>query len=405
MRLLPASILFIVVPALLTAQLFEKPGWVRLHQQGLLLSDSVECYFGIGSSPNSQEEADAGARHDFAMNVEMKVENVIVHNVQELDNSVKEEYSANVRISSEVVLRGIGISARYEDVEHRKFYSLIRIQKSTFDTLLATEMQRDLERKKTGNRAEEEMRAEELRSRQVQLDLKKKEEATRVEELDLERKEFAEFLGFQAPDQVIDLRNGEVARNSYTIGLKAPLSAVALQSAYFLVAFWHFELSAHAYFEPGRLLKSSILHREQVAFKIQMLQGAGEMNKTSLAIGIVGYSNVSSLRALDTVQGQVSLFAAGDIALPKAFYTYASAYLDERKFSFGLSNIPFPELFKDAVSLLVQLDYVWDNNWRNRFQDPLLIQCGIRFRTSDEFTTSLTYENHEFTVFSIEVGF
>jgi hypothetical protein len=79
--------------------------------------------------------------------------------------------------------------------------------------------------------------------------------------------------------------------------------------------------------------------------------------------------------------------------------------VDGRKASIGWNCFPLPGNFKDGVSLLVQMDYVWNKEWRNRFSDPLLFQTGIRFRASDAFATSFTYEGHELVVFSIEMGF
>jgi hypothetical protein len=168
---------------------------------------------------------------------------------------------------------------------------------------------------------------------------------------------------------------------------------------------WRFEVSAIVNFQSDRFLKSDMLDREQAFFKIQLLEQAGQFYRTSLAFGVVGYSRVSTLAALDSVQPKYSLFVAGDVALPTALYSYASAYLDGRKVSIGWNCFPLPGNFKDGVSLLVQMDYVWNKEWRNRFLDPLLFQTGIRFRASDAFATSFTYEGHELVVFSIEMGF
>jgi len=404
MKYFPAILIVISLSTLLPAQELQKPDWVRIFQQGANLPDTTDSYCGIGSSTLAQDDADAMARQEFSLNIEARVQNVITRNVQETDNVLKDEYSVSARVSSDVVLHGIGITARYEDKDRKQFYALIQVRKSVYDTLLVTEIRRDLERKKAENKVEEEKKAEELRSRQAELDLRHKEEETRRQEVELEKKEYEEFLSIKAPEEVVDLRNGEIARKGYTLALKAALAPFDVQSANFTLAMWRFELSANAYFQPEESLKSGKLEREQATFKIQLLEQAGQLYKSSLAFGVVGYGNESTVGAFDSIRPSYSVFAAGDIGLPTFLYSFASVYVDGRKAAIGWNCFPLPGSLKEGVSVLVQMDYIWNKNWRNRFSDPLLLQTGIRFRASDAFATSFTYEGHEFLVFSIEMG-
>ena len=405
MRLFAASVIVIVVSSLLSAQVAPKPDWVSLAQQGKTLSDTLDSYYGIGSSTISQADADARAREEFALNIETRVQNVISRSVQETDNLLRDEYSASARVSSDVVLRGVSITSRFVDREQGQFYALIQIQKSTFDTLLATEIRRDLDRKKAENKVREEKRAEELRSRQADLELRQKEEETRRREIELEQKQYEDFLNLTPPDQVVDLRNGEIARKELTVGLKAGLSPFDVQSAYAILALWRFEISLNTYFQPDKVLESEdLMSRQQASFKIQLLDQAGQFSRTSLAFGLVGFANASKFGAFDSVKPRYSFFVAGNVGLPKFAYSVASFYVDGRKASAGMNCFPMPGYLRDAVSFLLQVDFVWNKEWRNRFLDPLLIQTGIRFRASDAFATSFTYEGHEFLVLSIEMG-
>jgi hypothetical protein len=405
MKHLLAVLFLIGSSTTLLAQDIQKPDWVKLYQQGKAFPDTMDCYFGIGSSLASQDLADIKARQEFALNIEARVHHEITHNVEEVDNVLRDEYSATAKLSSDVVLRGISISGRYVDFDLRQYYAIIQIRKSVFDTLLVAEIRRDVERKKAENRANEEKMGEELRSRQADLELRRKEEETRKQELEAERKQYEDFLSLKAPEQVIDLRNGEISRKGYTVGIKTALSPFDVQSAYINLAMWRFELSANAYFQSEQFLKDNMLDREQASFKIQLLEQAGEFYKTSLAFGVVGYAEVSTLESLDSTRPRYSLFVGGDVGLPTVLSSFASIYMDGRKFSVGWNCFPVPGKFKDGVCLLVQLDYVWTKEWRNRFSDPFLFQTGIRFRASDAFATSFTYEGHEFLVFSIEMGF
>ncbi len=148
MRHFPTLFLTICCSSLLAGQDIQKPDWVKLYQKGRALPDTLDCYSGIGSSSLTQEAADANARQEFALSIEARVRNVITRNVQEIDNVLKDEYSASAKISSEVVLRGITITGRYDDKDLKQYYALIQIRKAVFDTLLVTEIRRDLERRK-----------------------------------------------------------------------------------------------------------------------------------------------------------------------------------------------------------------------------------------------------------------
>jgi hypothetical protein len=399
MRTLALSLLFLCLTQSSFSQFTQKPDWVKQFQSGKVRVDIVNYYHGVGSSERSQDEADAKARQEFGLNVETRVQSVITREVQETEKKLTDEYSSSARVVSDVVLRGLFVTERYEDKEERKYYSLIEIEKALYDTLLVSEIRRELVRKKEENRVMEEKRQEEIRSQQADLDLKKKKEETIRKELELEKELYADFHKLKSPEQTIDLINGEIARKAHTVAVRLGLSPVEIQSAYYRLALWKFEASIDAY-----LLDKKLDH-EQAAFKIQLLDNAGELYRTSMAFGVVAYSNVSELAALDSVKPSISLFLGGNVGLPNAMFSHASFYLDRRKMALGLNNYPFPRHFGDAVSLLFQIDYVWDKNWRDRFNDPLLFQAGIRFRASDSFSTNFAYQNHEFFVFSIEMGF
>jgi hypothetical protein len=247
-------------------------------------------------------------------------------------------------------------------------------------------------------------RREEIRSQQASLDLKRKEEETRKQELELEKRLYDDFLKMNAPDQVVDLRNGEIALTGCTLAARMSLSPFNVRSANLALALWHFELLTRAEFQVDRFPKSDMLRREEAGVKIQLLRKVGEIYKTSLAFGFVSYAHETTLKAFVASRPKYSVFAAGDIALPEILSSYASVYVDARKISTGLNSFPFSGRFKNAVSILLQVDYVRNKDWRDRFQDPLLIQAGVRFRASEAFATSFAYEENEFFVFAVEVG-
>ena len=404
MKSIAVGFLSIVLASSSPSQFITRPEWVRLFQQGQPMPDATDVYCGIGASSSMQAEADANARMEFGLNVEVRVENVITREVRESEQRMSDEYTSSARVVSNIVLRGISITERYEDTIEKKFYALIRIPKSVYDTLLVTEIRRDLERKKAENRISEEQRDEGLRSQMVELDLRKKEEEVRKQERELQRNQYGDFLSLRAPEEVVDLRNGEIGRSLITMAVKTSFSPLDFQSAFFVLGLRRIEITGNAHFRPNTHSVSKTLEREQAAIKLQLLDQAGEFYRTSLAFGAVAYSTESTLGAFDSVKPHYSAFVGANVTIPEAYYSFASAYVDARKISLGLSNYPVPGHFKDAVSLVIQVDYVWNKEWRNRFLDPVLVQSGIRFRASDAFITSFTYENHEFLVFTVEVG-
>jgi len=389
-------VVFLALPA--GGQIVQKPEWVKQFQEGKGPLDATDYYVGVGSSKTTQDEANARARQEFGLNVEAHVQTVITREIQETEKRLTDEYSSSARVVSDVVFRGISVTERFEDKDDNAFYALIKIQKSVYDTLLVNEIRRDLERKKAENRVREEKRAEELRSLQAELDLKKKEEETRRLEIETERKVYEEFFRQRPPGQVVDARNAEIAKELNTVGMRFGLSPFAIQSGYYILSLSRFEVSAQAYFQE------KVLQREQAAIKIQMLEQAGEFYKTSLAFGVLGYGEASSLKALDTTKPKYSFLLTGNVALPNAWYSYASFHVDGSKLSIGIINYPLQRHFKEAISLVLQMDYVWNKDWRNRFGDALMVQGGIRFRASDTFSTSFCYENHESIVCSIEMA-
>jgi hypothetical protein len=129
MKHFPAFFLIISFTSSLPAQAVQKPEWVKLFQEGRTFADAINYYFGIGSSYFTQEDADANAHLEFALNIEARVQYVISRNVEETDNALKDEYSATARVASDVVLLGVSIMGRYEDRDLKQSYALIQIQK------------------------------------------------------------------------------------------------------------------------------------------------------------------------------------------------------------------------------------------------------------------------------------
>ncbi len=205
------------------------------------------------------------------------------------------------------------------------------------------------------------------------------------------------------PGQVVDLRNAEIPRNGILLAGRMSISPFALRSMTAGLTLWHLELLARTEFEREKFLKSEMLRREEASLKIQLLKRAGDIYKTSLAFGVVGYWTEKTWKSLWAARPRYSIFVAGDVALPDMLSSYGSAYVDARKASGGINVFPFHDHFRDAVSIILQLDYVWNRNWRDRFRDPLVLQGGVRFRASETFSTSFAYEENEFLVFAVEV--
>jgi len=167
----------------------------------------------------------------------------------------------------------------------------------------------------------------------------------------------------------------------------------------------------------------SVIDQTDLTLKLQLLPERGELYKVSLAFGWTNYveafsqANRARLRAenghkrfisiledelKDSYAQNSSFFVTGAVGLPQ-FNNHLSVYIDKRRVSLANIWYPFPRNMGDAISIINQFDYISSEYSRNRFDDQLQWQLGVRLiAIPDRFATMVSYEDHEVWMLNFE---
>jgi hypothetical protein len=388
----------------------DRPLWVETGT----IPWTEKCYFGIGISKSSFDESDARARVQFALDVSTRVSAVFKHEVREDGMELTSRTEVQSDVVAEEVLRGVRITARYADT---LYYSLIRYGRAEYDSLLADETRHEVEQTRLKTLLAEEKRVEDLRARHVEDSLKTVEDAMQIaaqkEELErreaqiaLERQEkgvqaaeFGEFVALDPPEKVVTLRNAELVHGSSAISLAAAISPLAFQRGYWALRVWQIELSAQAAFREGRV-------QQQEAFaKVQVLPHVGGFLQTTLSIGLVQAMGTIRESGFSLERSKYSLFVAGNLTVPRFAHSYISVYLDKRMFAFGINAYPLYSLFQNHIGFICDVHTILDQEFGDRFGDPVYVQCGIRLHADESLSTVIAYEGNESLVLTFEFEF
>lgn len=388
----------------------EQPSWVKQNT----IDDARNYYFGIGISDSSFADADLKARIQFAMNVEIKVKSIFEQEIKETNDQYSNHTKVTNQLISDVSLKGITVSARYSD---SLYYSLIQYKKDDYDSLIASEIRRELERQKAKNLIEEERRSEEIRTQKVkdslaliqqhenlkkqkeQLALEAKQKEYEEQEREFRKKQYGEFLSQLPPEKVVTLRNGELTHGTTSFALKMSVKPFTARRAYAAFRLWQFEISSDV------VLNESKIWQGELFGKIQILPGIGEYYKTTLAIGISQAAGKLNGSAIPKGKWKYSFFLSGNVTLPHFAYSHISFYGDKRKFAVGINSYPFYSLFKNHIGFVLDLHYIPDADFRDIYGDPVMLQGGIRLAASEKMSTLFAYEGNERFFLTLELAF
>jgi hypothetical protein len=381
---------------------------------GKALEDADSCYYGIGVSDSSQMEADDKARLEFARNIRTEVTISSVYQMEENPEEAESRtyFLQNQQTVTDICLQGVQIKERYQ--EGSKFYSLLIYSKDEYNQLVKDEIQRELDLQKAKNLADETKFEEQIRHqeeteqlkmqekesllRQLQERIKFKEERMRAK---MEMREkllliYGEFLKEKPPTRLVDLRNGETVANHIELSAGMGINPWSVEWSSITMGMWLLEFSAKCDFRDEEV------SGQEGYVKVQLLPQKGVIYKTSLAFGYVEYSFDLPEENLEGFEPETSPLIAGNITLPNCLYTYFSFYIDARKYSLGLSNYALYEHFGNALSLFLEVDFIKDDDYSNKFGDKTLFQPGIRFQASSNLIGYFTYEEHYKFMFTLD---
>ncbi|MFA6456529.1 MAG: hypothetical protein WCW40_06880 [Bacteroidota bacterium] len=380
-----------------------RPEWTDLTKNSI----GSGYQYGIGTSSSSSDDADTRALIEFSRNVEVKVKSIFQREVSDEGKEFSDKTNISTQLISDVSLKGVSITERYADTASGNFYSLILYRTSEYDSLVRFQIEREIVLMKVRNKMEEEKRQEELRSQkamnQLKEDLKREELRAHQEELTIEqrrrqqkeqeaelnRKIYGEFLKSAPPEKAVSFRNGEVSNAGSSLMLKGGLSPLQLNGALYAVHSAMFELAANAVFRNKKFVQ------QEAYVKIQVLPRIGEFSKTSLAFGVVQAVGLIADSGYNFKRSKYSLFVSGNVTVPQYYYSTFSFYGDKRKAAVGITSFPFYELFKNHLGFVIELNSIFDKDFRNAKGNAFVINGGIRLQGSDTFSTQLVYEDYE----------
>ena len=381
----------------------EAPEWVQRYKQGQAIKDYTNYYFGIGVSEKSKKDADNEALQEFGRNIETKVRSEIINQLQEKSGKVTEFTSQSVEISSDIGLKGIAITGRFE--EDGTFYSLIQYEREEFNRILQEEIQRDIERKwmefekkKEESKLKEEKQREKIRKDKEKGKIKKSKDKVKKQLMGYLKKKYAEFFSSPPPYNVISFQNGELIPKKMEIGAKAGIAPLTFEAINFSYKYWLLQFTTRSSFYDNEY------DCQEFLLKYQILPNTGSFYKISVSFGAIGY--MLNLRDEKFFEEQkYSPFLSGNVTLPNLHFTYASFYGDATKVAIGVNNYFLYSQLKDRLSAIMEMNYIFDEDLQNEDGDSFVFQAGLRFKTTENVITTLSFEDNELIVFSIDVEF
>lgn len=381
----------------------EKPEWTNTLKNTI----GPGYYYGIGSSQVSLDESDTRAFLEFSRMVEVKVKSLIQREVSEEGEEFSERTNISTQLISDVSLKGISITERYADTVTKTFYSLILYSVSEYDSLVLSQIEREIalmkfrnkmeeERKqeelrvqKVMNKLEEEKKQEVLRAKQEQISIEQKKQHQKELEADLYRKIYGEFLSSAPPEKIISSRHAEVSNGENSLMVKGGLGPLQFNGALYAVRSAMFEIGGMAKFQKKKFAQ------QEAYLKIQVLPRVGEFSKTSLAIGAVQSVGLIADSGYQFKRSKYSLFLTGNVTIPEYYYSTFSVYGDKRKVSAGMTSFPFYEQFKNHLGFVIEFNSIFDKEFRNIKGNSFIVNGGLRLQGSDRFSTLLVYEDYE----------
>ncbi len=402
------------------------PSWVINEE---IASD--QFYYGIGKSTESFDASDDDARLRFAQYVEVSVQSIATQQIAENRDRLEENYSYESLVSTEMNLRSVRITERYM-TDDSTFYSLIKYNKSDYHQLVTQEIQisleTDIRKQELTHQAAEALSADSLRHKlmmdslalsrkQAVIDsldhiLKMEKERQRQDQvrIDLIKRQFAAFLKIKPYHQIIDVPSAITPDTWVFVSGRWNPENKHVRQLSVGASMWLFTVEASLW------AQKSMVDQGDLSVKLEVLPQRGDVYPVSLALGYTEYVTRYSQRArldlrdFNTFQTLAS-FSQGELADPEnresTFFgigtlgipqvnTHLSLYYDKRKMSLSSIWYPFPRNLSDAISILNQIEYVFNDNYFNRFGDVLQWQFGLRLMAvPDRFTTMISYEDHE----------
>lgn len=210
---------------------------------------------------------------------------------------------------------------------------------------------------------------------------------------------YPEFFDSASPYKVVSFRNGQLIPHNTQINIKAGLFPLTLEEIFAACKLWLFEFSATAAFEENQY------DRQEIQIKYQILPYTGNFYKFAAAFGFTACNSALRNSSFLDAELLVSPFIAGNVTLIDLHFSFASLYADMGKACVGINNYLFYKQLKDRLSVILELNYIFNEFLRNCHNDPLVFQPAVKFKTTDNLFSTFSYEDNRYFIISIEIGF
>ena len=394
--------------------LFAQPYWVN----NKTIENNTQYYFGIGISDISEVVADDAAYINFGKMIEIKVQSTTERFLEENKSGITDITINSTKIESDVKLRGITITERFYNDDSNTFYSLIKYSISAYEKILKRELNNEIKILKERNKNKEEKIKEDARhsaeiskieaAESISLmerekredDLKQKEEARRIEHEKFMQEHYKLFYEKPVSPYLIDFQNAEVGNKSHELVLKptiAPLNFIQANYSFY---------TEHLGFSLGLYWKNKKIEEQDLLIKLRILKEKFGIYPIAIAVGVVQYSyNISDFTNKDDIKWGVSPSVMMNISFPQ-IYSTASFSVDRRKLSFGLQYFPFFEKLNGKISLVLQSDYIFMEEFEDRFGNNFILQPGLKFEViQNSVLLMISYEDNEFVTLTFDFKF
>ena len=206
---------------------------------------------------------------------------------------------------------------------------------------------------------------------------------------------YRDFLNDIPPHRIISMRNGELITTRHELYTKIGITPFSFENISYGYRLWLLEFDMDVYWDMNKF------NSQDFYVRLQMLPNRGNFWKTSIAFGYVEYLHSLNNIQIKKVRPGHSPFLAMNLTLAPMYHSYLSVYGDFRKISLGLSNYAFYRHLNNNISFLLQIDFIMNEKFRNRYNDPVMFQVGVWFKPIENLNFTLAYEKHKVFTFSV----
>jgi len=394
------------------------PEWVELYQKGEPGAIAGTGYYlGIGESSLSQEDADEKARVSFAKNVETRVVSSMKEVYKEQPGVEENSISISLEVSTDLSLKGVGITHQFIDPLTGIYYSMIKIDRQEYMVIVEQNIREELLQEKAlleRKRLEMEQEAQEqearrlaeeqkLRDEQLEQQQALQRESMRKAQREAQLQQFAEYLHRQPYSRLISFDNGELFTGrhmlSTSVGLDDNYLVRNLGYALTFGEILQFGTSHRLNFNDG-IQTASLVYSDAEA-KIGLLNNNGRLVKVSAALGVRGFLTypVDKNRRTE-ISG--TLYGAVVLAAPQLLYTDLSLYAGLDRIAVGAAWYPLFNVLGNSLALLGETTYLYNEDLQGLQSKAILTQVGLQLRAGDAFCSRLTWEDN-FSTFVLAI--